>query len=78
MTTSRQTALMLGYAGEAISIVPVHAAADYETKEYCCRPFGNESMKIERDIYYLRNTRLSAVAQLFVEFYVKYMKIQIA
>ena len=78
VTTSRQTALMLGYAGEAISIVPVHAAADYETKEYCCRPFGNESMKIERDIYYLRNTRLSAVAQLFVEFYVKYMKIQIA
>lgn len=74
VTTSRQAALMWGYAGEAVSLVPVHAAADYENEEYCCRPFPDKTMSVDRDLYYLRSTQLSAVAQIFINYYMDYME----
>jgi DNA-binding transcriptional LysR family regulator len=67
-SATKYTALLWCRRDAAVSIVPSRSGDHYENAVYCCRPFEDEGMAMDLCFSYLKNAKLSAVAQMFLIF----------
>ncbi|MDR3349163.1 MAG: LysR family transcriptional regulator [Acidaminococcales bacterium] len=68
VSSSRPTTLMWARNAKAVGLVTAGSTREIETDGVCCRPLTGGDMSAKRSFAVLKEHKLSAVAQLFLDF----------